>query len=324
MKILVTGGLGFIGSNIVSALIHRDHAVTVFDDSSRGNLDNVRDFLDRIMLVEGDIRDKSAIRAACEGIEAIVHLAAIQGTENFYRIPHHVLDVNVNGVVNMLDTCAHTGARRFFFASSSEVYGTPDIFPTPESSALKIPDVLNPRYSYAGSKIIGELMTINYAKYYGFDYTIVRYHNVYGPAMGWQHVIPQFIARLEKGEEFTVQGDGEQRRAFCYVDDAVSASLQALLTDAGANQIFNIGNPEKEWTINELVELLCKISGKKIVQKHVPFEGEGVRRRIPDIALAQELLGFNPKVQLEEGLRRTHDWYASAIRKETEVVDEHK
>ncbi len=144
---------------------------------------------------------------------------------------------------------------------------------------------------------------------------VLRYHNVYGPAMGWDHVIPEFIRRLELGEEFTVQGDGEQARSFCFVDDAVRATVAAVIAPRAAGQILNIGNPKEEHTINELVALLSQISGKEIVPRHVPFEGEGTRRRVPDISRATDIIGFRPETPLEDGLRQTYDWYVPAIRR---------
>ena len=132
--------------------------------------------------------------------------------------------------------------------------------------------------------------------------------------MGFDHVIPQFISRLERGEEFTVQGDGEQRRAFCFVDDAVAGTVAALLEPEAEDEIFNIGNPAEEVSINELIRLLERVSGKQIRPRYVPFEGEGTRRRVPDVTRARDLLGFEPVVGLAEGFRRTYDWYAEALR----------
>ncbi len=314
MRILVTGGLGFLGSRVVRRLAAGGHDVRVLDNGFRG-----RGELDvEVDLREADIRDARAVREACAGIETVVHLAAVQGTGNFYAIPDVVLDVNLRGVLNVAEACAEEGVRRLFFSSSSEAYGVPSRFPTPEDDPLVVPDVLNPRYSYGGSKIAGELVAVNYARRIGFEYTIVRYHNVYGPGMGWDHVIPQFIRRLELGETFTIQGDGAQSRSFCFVDDAVDCTIAAVLEAAAADQILNIGNPGEEHTINELVELLSELSGKPIDPVHLPFEGEGTRRRVPDVGRARELLGWEPKVPFREGLATTYTWYARAIAEELE------
>jgi nucleoside-diphosphate-sugar epimerase len=268
-----------------------------------------------VYAVDLDVRDAEDTRRAVDGAEIVVHLAAIQGTGNFYRRPELVLDVNVRGVLNVADACAGAGVRRLVFSSSSEVYGIPSSFPTPESAPLQVPDSMNPRWSYGGSKILGELAVANVARAHGFEFTILRYHNVYGPAMGWDHVLPQFIARLELAEPFSVQGDGEQRRAFCYLDDAVEATASAVLAERAACRILNIGNPHGEASINELIAMLSRVSGTAIEPQYVPFEGEGTRRRVPDISLARTLLGFEPVVDLEEGLRTTYDWYAEEIRR---------
>jgi nucleoside-diphosphate-sugar epimerase len=224
-----------------------------------------------------------------------------------------VLDVNLRGVLNVAQACAGEDVRRLVFSSSSEVYGIPSEFPTPESAPLVVPDVTNPRWSYAASKIAGEHVVTHTARRHGFECVILRYHNVYGPAMGWDHVIPQFISRLIRDEEFTVQGDGNQRRAFCYVDDAVPPTAAALTEDAAANGIFNVGNPAEEHSINDLIAVLERVTGRTIRPRYVPFEQAGTDRRLPEVSRAERTLGLRPRVTLEEGLRRTYDWCARQL-----------
>jgi nucleoside-diphosphate-sugar epimerase len=310
VKILVTGGLGFIGRGLVATLVRGGHEVTTFDNGWRSDPD-VPDGVEPLL---ADIRDADAVSAAVAGKDAVAHLAAIQGTRNFYESPELVLDVNVRGVLNVAEACARQGVARLLFSSSSEVYGIPATFPTSESAPLVVPDPLNPRWSYGGSKILGELAVAHVARDAGFAFTILRYHNVYGPRMGWDHVIPQLIRRLVLGEEFTVQGDGEQRRSFCYIDDAAAGTAAALLDTRAENEILNIGNPAEEVSINDLVGVLARVSGTTIEPRYVPFEGEGTRRRLPDISRARRLVDFEPVVSLEDGLRRTYDWYAEALR----------
>lgn len=312
MRVLVTGGAGFIGSALVRRLLADGHRVSVLDDGSRGAPQALAGADIKVHL--GDVRTYETVRQACTGVQLVAHLAAVQGTGTFYRRPHDVLDVNLAGTLNVARACAEEGVARLFFSSSSEVYGIPDRFPTPETAPASVPDVLNPRYSYGVSKIAGELIVAHAARQGGFSFTIVRYHNVYGPGMGWDHVIPQFIERLETGTEFTVQGDGEQTRSFCYISDAVEGSVLAMLSDAGRDQIFNIGNPTEEHTINDLIRLLASVSGKRIDPRYVPFPQEGTRRRVPDITRARKLLGFRPLVRLSEGLAPTYHWYAEAVR----------
>jgi nucleoside-diphosphate-sugar epimerase len=309
VKALVTGGRGFIGSRVCDRLASLGHDVRSLDNGWRTDTPAA----DGVTAIDADVRDRERLDEACAGVDVVFHLAAIQGTENFYRDPALVLDVNLRGVLNVAEASAASGVKRLVFSSSSEVYGVPERFPTAETEPLQVPDPLNPRWSYGGSKLAGELVVANLARVSDYDFTILRYHNVYGPAMGWDHVIPQFIRRLELNEEFTVQGDGEQQRSFCYVDDAVDGTLAAAFEDGGRNQIFNIGNPAAEVSINQLVALLEEVSGKEVRPRHIPFEGEGTRRRVPDISRAQQLLRYAPTVSLPEGLRRTYEWYADEL-----------
>lgn len=307
--ILVTGGRGFIGARLVADLLNQSAEVRVLDDGSRGDAELPAE----VDSIDGDVRDAEALREACRGVEAVAHLAAVQGTQNFYEIPDAVLDVNLRGVLNVAQACAAEGVRRLVFSSSSEVYGIPTEFPTPESAPLVVPEPTNPRWSYGASKIAGELVVTHTARRHGFEYVILRYHNVYGPAMGWDHVVPQFISRLIRDEEFTVQGDGSQRRAFCYVDDAVAPTTAALTTDAAANGTFNVGNPAEEHSINDLIALLERVTGRTIHPRYVPFEQAGTDRRVPDVSRAERVLGLSPEISLEQGLRRTYDWYARQL-----------
>jgi dTDP-glucose 4,6-dehydratase/UDP-glucose 4-epimerase len=311
VKILVTGGLGFLGSRLCQALASEGHEVAALDNGFRDSGEHPSG----VRAIDADVRDADAVRAACRGANVVVHLAAIQGTGNFYAIPDQVLDVNLRGTLNVADACADEGVERLVFSSSSEVYGEPTLFPTPEEHPLSVPDPHNPRYSYGASKLAGELIVVNAARVRGFEFTVLRYHNVYGPAMGWDHVIPQFIRRLELGEEFTIQGDGTQTRSFCYVEDAVAATVAAVTAPTAANEILNVGNPE-EIAIDDLAALLGRVAGKPVEPRHVPFKGEGTRRRVPDVRRAREVLGFEPRVPLEEGLRETYRWYAEQLARE--------
>lgn len=313
MRFLVTGGFGFLGSHLVSALVEAGHSVAILDDSSRGTPANLAG-LD-VETLTGDVRDATTVRRACKGVDVVAHLAAVQGTGTFYRAPARVLDVNVGGTLEIVRAASSAGVRRLVFASSSEVYATPSLVPTPEEAPAVIPDVRNPRFSYSGSKIIGELLVLHCAQAGGFEPTIVRYHNVYGPRMGWDHVIPQFITRLERGEPFTVEGDGTQTRAFCYISDAVDATVRACTLDRAAGEILNIGSDQREWTINELIALLAEISGKRPVPQYGPPASGGTPRRLPDIRRAREVLGYAPRVTLREGLATTYEWYRDALRR---------
>jgi len=310
-KILITGGAGFIGSFLSKFLLDNGFEVKIFDDLSRGNNSNLDSIKNEIEFTNGDIRNKQHVLKATKDIDSIIHLAAINGTRFFYEIPNTVLDVNVIGTLNVLEVSGELGIKHVVFSSSSEVYGFPHSFPTNENHVLQLMDPTNPRFSYAASKMVGESMVINYARKFGINYTILRFHNVYGPRMGHEHVFPEFIKRIVLNEEFKVQGNGLQTRSFCYISDVVKGIMLSMIKDEGKNQIFNIGN-DKETTLKEVINLLGEISGKKIIPKYDESSTQllgSTNRRQPDISKARKLLGYQPNVELREGLEKTYLWY---------------
>ena len=193
---LVTGGTGFIGSNIAKRLVEKNKNVIIFDNNTRGSIQKIYNIRKKIKFIKGDIRNKNALLKASKKADAIIHLAYINGTKYFYSKPELVLDVVVKGLVNIFDVCKENKITELYLASSSEVYQTPNKIPTKENEMLKIPDVLNPRYSYGGGKILTELMGINYGRNFK-KLIIFRPHNVYGPKMGNEHVIPEFINKIK-------------------------------------------------------------------------------------------------------------------------------
>ena len=253
---LVTGGTGFIGCALVRALLRSGARVRSLDNNSRGAQRRLADVASDVELVVGDIRDSEVVRRAVSGVDCVCHLAYINGTEFFYTQPGLVLDVALRGMINVLDACRACDAGELVLASSSEVYQTPPTIPTDETAPLSIPDVLNPRYSYGGGKVACELMAINFGRT-GFDRVVIfRPHNVYGPDMGLEHVIPQFALRM--GElcrtttgtiRFPVQGTGKESRSFIYIDDMIDGVLRVI--DRGKHlEIYHIGT-ENEVTIEE-------------------------------------------------------------------------
>ena len=306
-RVLITGGSGFIGSNLVKKLLEKKYEIVIFDNGFRKGFGKVEEFNDKVTLVKGDVLNIHDWKKLPNDIDQVFHLAAINGTKYFYDIPDKVLEANVIGTFNCLKWISNTNAKKIFFASSSEVYGFPEIFPTPETEALKIPDPHNERFSYSSSKIMGEVITINFAKKIGIDFSIARFHNVYGPDMGFEHVIPEFIRKCVRGEKFMVQGSGDETRSFCFISDAIDGVL--LITDKKQmqNQIFNIGTNE-EIRIGDLIPILEKIHGSKISPTYKPFVKAGTKRRIPDISKIKKL-GYLPKILIEEGLKISYDWY---------------
>src|SRR3569833_2189390 len=247
-KILVTGGAGFIGSGLVKALVAAGHRVRVLDDNSRGAPRRLSDVEKDIEFIAGDIRDAEAVARATAGMDEVHHLAFVNGTEFFYTQPDLVLDVGVRGMINVIDACRMHNVGNLILASSSVCYQTPPVVPTDETAPLSVPDVLNPRYSYGGGTLIRELMAINYGRKYFERVLIFRPHNVYGPDMGFEHVVPQFALRLKKLADaqaagplrFDIQGTGEETRAFCYIDDLVAGVM--VMREAGEHLgIFLVG-----------------------------------------------------------------------------------
>jgi nucleoside-diphosphate-sugar epimerase len=313
-RILVTGGSGFIGSALVKALVRDGHAVRVLDDNSRGAPRRLKDVEKDIEFVGGDIRDPATVLKATRGVDEVHHLAFVNGTEFFYSHPDLVLDVGVKGMVNVIDACRATGVGKLILASSSEVYQTPPQVPTDETAPLIVPDATNPRYSYGGGKIISELMAINYGRKHFERVLIFRPHNVYGPDMGWEHVLPQFALRVKQATAqhptgklpFEIQGDGSQTRSFCHVDDLVRGVL--LMRDKGEHLgIYHIGTTE-EVSIGEVARRVAAHAGREIEFRSLPAPQGGTERRCPDITKLSKL-GYAPQIPLAKGLPPTVDWY---------------
>jgi nucleoside-diphosphate-sugar epimerase len=315
-RYLVTGGTGFLGSALVRHLVCAGNTVRVLDNNLRGAHRRLKDIRNDCEFIEGDIRDAETVSAAASGIDSVCHLAFVNGTEYFYRMPDLVLDVGVRGIINVVDACLKHGVPEVILASSSEVYQEPRVIPTDETVALTIPDPLNPRYSYAGGKLISELFVLNYGRLQKFERVVVfRPHNVYGPDMGSEHVIPQFALRMSELSNglatdvlpFSIQGTGQQTRAFIYVDDFINAL--SLVMDKGSHLgIYHIGTME-EVKIERLAQVVAECLDRRIAV--IPSEPAlgGTSRRCPDIRKITAL-GFAPKWSLRDGVRTTARWYA--------------
>lgn len=313
-KYLVTGGAGFLGAALVRRLVSLGHAVRVLDDGSRGTPRRLADIADRLDYVQGDIRDAETVAAATRGMDSVLHLAAVNGTEFFYSKPELVLSVGVRGMLNVIEACRRNDVGDLVVASSSEVYQTPPTVPTDESAPLVVPDPLNPRYSYGGSKIISELLAINAGRT-GFDrVAIFRPHNVYGPDMAWEHVVPQFCLRavdlVERHPDdplpFPIQGDGTQTRAFTHIDDMIDGLM--LVVERGAHlNIYHVGNPE-ELSIADVARQVVACFGREARLITTELPQGSTNRRCPDIGKLKAL-GFEPKIPFAQGVKPVVDWY---------------
>jgi len=300
---VVTGGTGFIGSNICDLLVKEKHRVKIFDNNSRGSINQIKKIKNKIKFIKGDIRNKQLLDKELKNADAVIHLAYVNGTKYFYSKPILVLDIAVKGIMNVIEACIKNKIKELYLASSSEVYQTPNKIPTDENEPLKIPNIFNPRYSYGGGKILTELLGIHYGKKYFKKLIIFRPHNVYGPNMGYDHVIPEFINRFKskKSKNFKIQGTGSEIRSFIYIEDFIDA-FNLILKRGKHLNIYNIGTNEKI-KIKNLAYKLSKILKKKItIKKTSPAEG-GTKIRVPNINKIKKL-GFKAKFSLDRGLRK--------------------
>lgn len=311
MKVLILGGAGFIGVHLARRLVSQGHPVTIVDDFSRGRDDPELTALG-VPVLHADLTDPAALAAVPHGWDHVYMLAAVVGVRNVEKEPARVIRVNTVGLMNVLDWLEPGG--KLFFASTSETYaggvgsGLVPV-PTPESVPLVIEDVGSPRFSYGISKLWGEAAVIHTARAKGIRYVIGRFHNVYGPRMGADHVIPELLLRAMRREDpFRVYGT-DQARAFCHVDDATEAMTRLMVCAAAENQLVHIGDDREETVIGDLVKLVLRTVDFSPRLDVVPAPVGAVARRCPDLSKLRGLTGFEPGVSLEEGVRATHVWY---------------
>ncbi|MDX3382456.1 NAD-dependent epimerase/dehydratase family protein [Streptomyces niveiscabiei] len=312
-KILITGGAGFIGLHLARRLAATCD-VTLLDDFSRGRTDaELDELLDRAELVEHDLTTPIPDGLLQGDFAEVYHLAAVVGVARSNDDPLRVLRTNILTTVHLLDWLVGRTATTLCFASSSEAYagsveaGAP--VPTAEDVPLLLPDLTVPRTSYGFSKITGELLCRTYARVHGFPLRMVRFHNVYGPRMGYDHVIPQFIERLAGGADpFEIHG-AHHTRAFCHVDDAVDAVIALTALPTKESLLVNVGNDQEEIPIEDLARCVFDVMGRHPAVDVRPAPPLSPARRLPDLSRLRDLTGYRPRVPLDEGLRRTCAWY---------------
>jgi nucleoside-diphosphate-sugar epimerase len=302
-KVLVTGGAGFIGSNLVRALIERGDAVRVLDNFSTGNRANLAGL--EIEVVEGELRSYERVHNAVRGVEVVYHLGALGSVPRSVQDPLTSSAVNVEGTLNVLLAARDEGIRRVVFSSSSSIYGTRRELPVKEDMA---PDPISP---YGVAKLAAERYCVSFSRvYHSFETVVLRLFNVFGPRQSpfsqYAAVIPLFLTAVSRGEPVTIEGDGEQSRDFTYVANVVDATIRAADVPDVNGRIFNVsaGAPA---TVNELADTIGRILGKPVERNHAPPRPGDIRASWADTSEARQLLGYEPRIGLEEGLRLTAD-----------------
>ncbi len=303
---LVTGGAGFIGSNLVEELTKRGEKVTVIDNFSTGKKENIEEFVPRIELVQGDIRNLDRVREAVEGVDFVLHEAALASVARSIENPLATNETNVNGTLNVLIAAREAGVKRVIYASSSSVYGDNPTLPKREEM---VPNPLSP---YAVSKLSAEYYSQVFCRIYGLETVILRYFNVFGPRQDpvsqYAAVIPKFITAMLNRKAPTIYGDGEQSRDFTFVENVVEATILACAEERIAGEVFNIGGG-KRTTINHLAKLTSRLLDRNVEAIHTHPRAGDVRHSLADISKAGRLLNYQPHTNLEEGLERTLEWY---------------
>ncbi len=325
MRILVTGGAGFIGSNLVDALMEQGHEVTVLDNLLVGKVANITHHLesDRFHFVNDSILNLTTLERLVRQVDLIYHLAAVVGVKYVVEDPLGAIITNVRGTENVLEMAFKYWVRAVI-ASSSEVYGKSTAVPLHEDDDRLLGPTTVGRWSYSDAKAIDEYFALAYAKK-GLPVAAVRYFNAYGPRLdprGYGSVIARFLTQALRGEPLTVYDDGQQTRCFTYVGDTLQGTILAATVREAAGQVFNIGS-NRETSIVELAGLIRDLTGSSSQIVHVPSASaygprfEETRRRVPDVTRAREVLSFEARTSLEEGLRRTIIWFQEH---ETDVI----
>ncbi|RLD15672.1 MAG: LPS biosynthesis protein WbpP [Caldiserica bacterium] len=310
MRYLVTGGAGFIGSNIVEELIKRGEKVRVIDNFSTGKRENLDPFLDKIELIEGDIRDDEALEKALKGVDFVIHEAALRAVQRSVDDPLSTNDVNISGTLKLLLKAKEHKVKRVVFASSSSVYGDSEILPKKED---QLPSPVSP---YATSKIAGEYYMRVFYKTFGLETVSLRYFNVFGPRQSpfskYAAVIPLFINWTKRKEPLIIHGDGKQSRDFTYIDNVVDATIKACIVEEAKGEVFNVACG-KNYTVLEVAEEIANVLGIKVKYKFTNPRPGDVRHTLADISKARKILGYEVKVDFKEGIRRTVEWFCKIV-----------
>lgn len=307
-RVLITGGAGFIGTALARRLVS-SHEVVVYDNLHRNALAGTDlESHPSLRLVRGDVLDAAALHEAAQGCQAVVHLAAIAGVDTVLKMPVRTMEVSLLGTYNALEAARKWGARRFIDFSTSEVFGA-YAYKVTERDVTRLGAVGEARWTYAVSKLATEHLAFNYRVQYGLPAVSIRPFNIYGPGQVGEGAVHQFIARALAGESLEIHNDGSQIRAWCYIDDIVDAVLLCLERDEAIGEAFNVGNPRSVCTVYSLARSIVQLTRSSSELRFVDWPYPDVELRVPDIDKARKLLDWEPAVDLEEGLKRTIDWY---------------
>lgn len=319
-RYLVTGGGGFIGSHVVRHLLGKKHKVRILDNFLTGNRNNIRDVASDIELIEGDIRNEKDSTLAVQDVDYIIHLAALPSVPRSVANPVLSTDINVNGTVTLLNAAQRKGIKRIVFASSSSVYGDSPEFPRHED---QYPQPLSP---YAVSKLAGEFYMKCFYKLHGLETVTLRYFNVFGPRQDpnsqYAAVIPKFITAVLSGKKPIVYGDGEQSRDFTFIEDLVQGIYKACHADRAPGQVLNVACGRRT-SLNQLLEYLQELSGSEVNAEYTAPRAGDVRDSFASIDRARELLGYEPRFSMAQGLEKTFSWYRELAEKKGETALKH-
>jgi len=315
MRYLVTGGAGFIGSNTVDELVRRGHSVVVLDDLSSGKEENLAESRNKITFIKGSITDIEVVRKAMHEAEFVLHLAARTSVPRSVKDPIETNRINIDGTLNVLLAAKEMKVKRLVFSASSSAYGETPTLPKIETMQ---PLPISP---YGVTKYAGELYAQTFGRCYGLENVSLRYFNIFGPRQDpgspYSGVLAKFCSSFLEDTHPVIFGDGEQTRDFTYVDNAVQANLLACEAPNVSGKVFNVGCGGRI-SLNEVLNALRKIAGKSLEAKYEPPREGDIRDSQADISQAREFLGYDPKIDFEEGLKRTLDWYRSTQSKAAE------
>ena len=303
---LITGGAGFIGSNLAEALVQQGARVKILDNFSTGKIANIKHLLDKIEVIDGDVRYLNTLLEVTKDVDFILHQAALPSVPRSIQTPLESNDVNLNGTLNVLYAAKANGVKRVVYAASSSAYGDTPILPKVETMK---PNPLSP---YAVNKLAAEHYCSVFYNVYGLETVSLRYFNIFGPRQDpnsyYSAVIPKFIKAYFQGQPPTIYGDGTQSRDFTYIDNVVEANLKACKAPDAPGQVFNIACGERI-TLNELAAELKQLTGAKVDPIHVEPRPGDIKHSLADISAAQKLLGYKVKVHVREGLQKTVNWF---------------